>query len=519
VIRYIKTYKGAFFFGWLLGVFSIFFGYIWLTYTINKFGGEALPEIASYPVFLLYCIVFCMKFPITFLLLKLADKNLEKVPIFITFPIILTAVEFIIPELFPFFFGNMMHKNLLAMQIIDITGMPGMTFLVGLSNAFIFTLLEFFFPKETNSKRIKRFPYIITAITLIILIGVHLYGYYRIEYIKDYEKNVEDLKIGFIQPNTPMKRDDFKDKEQYSDWIEGESIRKYSERISLDLTRKMLKENENLDLIVWPESGVPFYYTINSSFTKEIKKIVDEYDIHMFINDYGEAENGYYNNNDLIGPPNGRIIDSYQKIVLLAFGEYNPFKKTFIEEWFPEIIRIMDASAMGHGIPGEEIKVLSFNLNGREITFVPQVCYEIIIPSLTREFTKLGGDFIINLTNDRWFGKTKATIQHYILGSARSIENRMYLLRSTVSGISTVNNAWGEHIPFKNMKGENKQFTNIFEKDYAVTTIKPLNISSFYKRYGNVFAWIITPLALAIFILSIIKIIERRFSISILGSD
>ncbi len=508
-IRYIKTYKGAFFYGWIVGISGIFFGFIWLTYTINNFGGSAIPPIASYPIFLLYCIVFCMKFPIFHLLLKIVDKNLKNIPIFITFPIILTAVEFIIPELFPFYFGSLMHKDLLAMQIIEFTGMSGMTFLVGLSNGLIFTILEFFFPKETKYEYRKKFPIIIVSIGVIIILSVHLYGYLRINNLKEIENNIEEINIGFIQPNTPMLKDEFKDKEQYPDW-EGESIIRYSKKVAIDLTKNLLENNKDLDLIVWPESAVPFFYSIESDFKEEIIELVKEYDIHMFINDYDRDEIGYYNNNDLIAPPDGRVLDSYRKIVLLAFGEYNPFKRTIIEEWFPEIIQIMDASSMGNAIPGDEIKIMSFNLDGRELSFIPQVCYEIIIPSLTRQFAQKGGEFILNLTNDRWFGKTKASKQHLILGSARAIENRMYLLRSTVSGISTVNNSWGSHINFKNMDGEDIKYSNIFEKDSMVASIKPMSINTFYKQYGDVFAWIVFILSITLFVLSIIRIIMRK---------
>lgn len=547
IIKYTKTYKGAFFLGWVVGITGVFFGFNWLIHTITTFGGTSIPNWSSYPIFILYCIVFSLKFPLFHIFVKLINKHLSKIPLIILFPIILTATEFLVPELFPFHFGNIMHKNLLAMQIIEITGISGMTFFIGLSNALIFTIISYFFPKFTKTPKRKQFPYVIVSIGLIIVIGIHVFGYFRMQTIESIANEKEDITIGFIQPNTPMPLEDFNNLPAYSDRQPGENRTTYSKRKCIELTYKILNKNPDLDLIIWPESAASFFYrNRNNNFIKQIKDIIKKYDIPMYINDFDmneyskedyekyleftkirydeeeyekrkkQIENNkiklynIYNNSDLVIPPDGKVKDSYRKVFLLAFGEYNPFKNTILEKLFPVLRDFMEGSGISNATPGNEFKILSFDSKNRSYNFAPQICYEIIIPSFTRQFTSLEADFIINATNDRWFGVSKASMQHLLLGMPRTIENRMYMIRSTNSGISSVLSATGKNILFESKNGDNTIYSPLYEEDYMIAKIKPLNINTFYKSYGDVFAWLISILGLVGLVLAIIKIISKR---------
>ncbi len=633
IIRYTKTYKGAFFIGWIVGISGVFFGFNLLIYTVDTFGGEAFSNVMASFVFLLYCVFFSLKFPVMHLFLKLADKNLSRISLLIVFPVILTATEFLIPEIFPYFFGNLMHKDILAMQIVEFTGMPGMTFLMGLSNAFIFVILSYFFPDFTKSEKKENFPFLGVAITLVVFLGIHLFGFFRIQNIDFIEKDIEEVKIGFVQPNTALlskhftnefeqiKPNDFRrirsklendkdkkdilnyytyfidkntettlpkeingkiferyllkalksnqnkktviasyvknpdtqnyilrpdlDKEQihktikifkslgyiltrvvseekkeemlktfysvgyypqYPDKQPRENQYSYSRRKCIELSQELLENYDDIDLIVWPEGGAHFYSSEKDKIMKKIKQMVKDYKVPMYVNNfYRDKEKGLFNNSDLVVPPDGEVTDYYRKIYLLAFGEYNPFKRTIIEKMFPDLIKMMDASAMFESRPGEEIKTLTFEKDGKELSFAPQICYEIIIPHFTRRFTNQGAEFIVNATLDRWFGYTKASSQHMLLGSARAIENRMYLIRSTATGISATIDPTGKFEPFYSKKqGEGATQTRLYDSDYGVVKIKPLNINTFYKSYGDVFGWIVAVIGIIGAILSIV---------------
>jgi apolipoprotein N-acyltransferase len=233
--------------------------------------------------------------------------------------------------------------------------------------------------------------------------------------------------------------------------------------------------------------------------------------VYFFINDYdiekiqknGEIITKLYNNNDLISP-DGELVDSYRKVFLLAFGEYNPFKDTFIEKIIPGTDTFMEGSGISNVTAGNEIKLMEMG----KWKFAPQICYEIIIPHFTRLFTNLGSDFIVNSTNDRWFGKSKASKQHLLLGLPRAIENRNYIVRATNSGISTVISATGKIKSFSSHNGE-VMFSPLYKQDYMVAEITPINIDTFYKNHGEYFAYLI----LSLFILFIIYIVWMKFYI------
>lgn len=633
IIRYTKTYKGAFFIGWVVGIFGLLFGFNWLIYTVDTFGGASFSNVMAFFVFLLYCIFFSLKFPVMHLLLKLADKNLSRISLLIVFPVLLTATEFLIPEIFPYFFGNLMHKDVLAMQIVEVTGMPGMSFLMGLSNALIFVILSFFFPEFTKSEKKDDFPFLGVSIALVVFLAVHLFGFFRIQNIEYIEKNIEEVKVGFVQPNTPLLREHFvneferikpsdfnkirrklkydeenkdilnyytyfidknsetglpnkingkifenyllkalksnQDKKtvvmsyvknpdtqnyilrpdlnkeqinktkkifksmgyiltrvvsqekkeemlksfysveyypQYPDKKPHENQYRYSQDKCLELSEELLKNHKDIDLVVWPEGGAHFFSRENDKIMKKVREMVKKYDVPMYVNNfYMNEEKKLFNNSDLVVPPDGKIADYYRKIYLLAFGEYNPFKGTIIEKLFPDLIKMMDASAMFESAQGTEIKTLTFEKDGKKLSFAPQICYEIIIPQFTRRFTSQGANFIVNATLDRWFGYTKASSQHMLLGSARAIENRMYLVRSTATGISAVIDPIGRYEPFYSKKdGEGTLQTRLYDSDYGVVSIKPLDVDTFYKSYGDVFGWIVSVIGIIGVILSLV---------------
>jgi len=99
------------------------------------------------------------------------------------------------------------------------------------------------------------------------------------------------------------------------------------------------------------------------------------------------------------------------------------------------------------------------------------VCYEIIFPGLTRRFALQGADFIVNATDDAWFGPTTASWSHSHDGLPRAIENRMPLVRCTNSGTSVIVSAAGEFITAP---------TPLFQETALFGVIRPPHIRTFY---------------------------------------
>jgi apolipoprotein N-acyltransferase len=143
----------------------------------------------------------------------------------------------------------------------------------------------------------------------------------------------------------------------------------------------------------------------------------------------------YITNSLFVLDQQGEIVPPhYSKSILLAFGEYIPGEKMFpqIRNWLPAIGQF----AAGNG-PTTLLKLGDYKIG-------PQICYESIFPDFTRRLSNLGAQFIVNATNDSWYGTWQEPYQHMYMTLARAVEFRRPLLRATNTGISTVVLASGE---------------------------------------------------------------------------
>ena len=113
----------------------------------------------------------------------------------------------------------------------------------------------------------------------------------------------------------------------------------------------------------------------------------------------------------------------YDKVHLVPFGEYVPFKK-----WLPFIGKIVEH--VGDFKAGEKGSTLSWKNNRLGVL----ICYELIFPNLSRQATQNGASALINITNDAWYGRTSAPYQHFSMAVFRAVENRRALVRSANTG-------------------------------------------------------------------------------------
>jgi apolipoprotein N-acyltransferase len=195
-------------------------------------------------------------------------------------------------------------------------------------------------------------------------------------------------------------------------------------------------------------------------------------------------ETFYYNSAFLISPE-GKVAGRYDKIHLVPFGEYAPLSG--ILGFTRDII-----GAMGDFQPGEEVR----NLAVPQGKFGVLICYEAILPDLTRQFVDRGARFLVNITNDAWFGHTAAPYQHISMAALRAVENRVPMARAANTGVSG----------FIHPSGRILQASGIFTKAILFDTIYLKNRWSFYTQFGDLF----TYLCLGYTILFLIYIRYRR---------
>lgn len=423
--------RGSFFCGlslWLLGMY-------WLT-EVTRLGYIIL---ASYMA--LYMVVFG--------LIRFYNKS------FFVVPLSWTALEFIrgnfgggIPWLL---LGASQYKFISLIQVANITGVYGISFLVSMVNA------------GFSSFSRRKWIFILCVFALTILYGKHV-G----------EKPIagKSIRIGLIQPNIPL---DIKWDSQYTNWM-------------IDKLTGLSEKATPCGLMVWPETAVP---TLPESeiTQKKLRQMTDELDCKLITGSQGIDTKGNYYNSAFLISNDGKPDAEYRKIHLVPFGEYVPFGN------FMPLFRKL-TPIQGEFKKGTEYTV--FNLDGMTLSVL--ICFEDIFPGLARRFVSNGAEILVNITNDVWFGKSAGPYQHAVLSIFRAVENRTPLVRATNTGVSCFISPNGEIVEIV----KDKLGRELFIDGLAVRDIVANRDNTFYTRYGDIFG-------LAC-VFSLIITIRKRFS-------
>ena len=163
--------------------------------------------------------------------------------------------------------------------------------------------------------------------------------------------------------------------------------------------------------------------------------------------------------------PHERNFSRYDKIHLVPFGEYVPLR-SFLRFAHKLVVGIGDFS------PGDTLTLFSLP----QSTFGFLICYEIIFPDLAQRYGRAGVGFLVNITNDAWFGRTGAPWQHFSMAVFRAIENRISVVRSANSGISGIIEPTGAI----------KTRTPLFTRTSVVGIIPVTPMPTFYNKYGDI---------------------------------
>lgn len=188
----------------------------------------------------------------------------------------------------------------------------------------------------------------------------------------------------------------------------------------------MLKDLQKQDLIVFSETAFPVSIPDVQEVRKWVENLAREKESYVLIGSPIE-ENGRIYNSALLFSPKGEIIGRYDKVQLVPFGEFVPWRKTF--PWLKKLgVRDFDFTP---GKGWHPLKCKGFSLG-------PIICFESIFPKIAREYSIKGADILVVITNDSWFGRTWAGEQHLAFSSLRACEEGRYLLRATTTGISAI---------------------------------------------------------------------------------
>jgi apolipoprotein N-acyltransferase len=242
--------------------------------------------------------------------------------------------------------------------------------------------------------------------------------------------------------------------------------------------RLSLSFSKQPDLVIWPESAMPFFFQNEPLYQQKIFDLVNKGGFHLLFGSpaFQSAPEGTVRllNSAYLFPPTPAGQGSspfaearYDKIHLVPFGEYVPLKSMlfFVDKM---------VTGIGEFVPGKEARVLDI----RSAKIGTAICYEVIFPDLVRRFVNNGANMMATITNDAWFGQSAAPFQHFSMVVFRAIENRVPIARSANTGISGFIDAHGKIL----------QETPIFAEEARLQQL-PLGFRrTFYTAYGDIFA-------------------------------
>lgn len=302
----------------------------------------------------------------------------------------------------------------LLMQSVSVTGMIGMNALA----VFVFAM-----PGLFAGRRDVRLGIALAAVLVAAHVG---YGYFRL--MSPLPEPGRSINVRIVQPNIDL-----------SEKWDGSVV----DRVFADLLEQSGRAPEadagKPELILWPETSVPFLFTERPDALVAIGEMLGEGQMLIAgaVREEGDptasAGARYYNSVVAINDK-GEIVDAVDKVHLVPFGEYLPFADLLSRIGLTQLV----AGPMNFAAGTDRHAIA---LPGGS-SVMPFICYEIIFPGLVA-VDVASSEIIVNVTNDAWFGDTPGPYQHFRQAQVRAVENGLPVLRAANTGISGIVDSHG----------------------------------------------------------------------------
>jgi len=371
------------------------------------------------------------------------------------------------------------HQNLAVIQIASFAGAYGVSFLIVLVNTAIARVIVAQTPlwkglaglknaAQSTSGRV--FLPVATAGLLILVFG---YGQNALSGLA--ERRI--IKASVLQGNINQEMKG--NPRKHRAYI----MEKYA-----DLTRRAASDKP--DLIVWPEAATPGFVLKDIDLYSRLVRIIRGVNTYFVV---GSSEYPKFSktktefmksgNTALFFSPEGKVLGQYLKIHLVPFWECIPLEG--IIDW-PRFIVPGDKKL--YEIPGQEYTL--FNL--KDAKFGVIICWENVFAEQFRTFVKNGADFMLNITNEGWFGDTAAPHQMLAISVFRAVENRCAIARAANTGISCFIDPHGRITG----RVQDNQKKDTFVEGYLTGAIPIPRHKTFYTQHGEVFVYFCIAIAL-----------------------
>ena len=432
--------RAAFGLGWLGGFVFFLLLLRWLNFTFSVYSAIPWP-LVWFPTALLaaYCGLYTGLF--AGVLSWIASRGSSLTAIAVA-PFVWVAAEWVRGWLMGGFpwgsLGYSQHRHLAVIQIAELGGVYAVSFLVVAVNAALAAVVTLT-PRRSLAA---------LAVAALLTAGALAFGHSR---LGELGAPVETAAVAVLQPSIaqPLK---------YDPNFAASSLANY-----FDLTLRA--GQARAELIVWPETSTPTVLRADPVLLGALRRLSGDVGAPLLVGsiDADRASAPKYRNSAFLLDERG-VVNRYDKIQLVPFGEYVPLSGVigFVRGW-AEFIADLE--------PGSRSVVFS----GPPAPFGIVICYEGIFPALVRRFVRDGARFMVNMTNDGWFGRTAGPLQHLGMYPFRAVEHRVSVVRAANTGVSAV------IAP----SGEIRQSLPLFTRGLLTERVPLRTRQTLYTRFGD----------------------------------
>ena len=434
--------------GWVAGTAGSIPLYYWIAYTIAVQGklGWALGSLAAFLVSAYVGAYFSVA--------AAAARNLESrfgARGLWLFPFVWTAVEMARSYLFSGFPWMLLGYNLAGSaalrQSADLAGVHGLSFLLALSSVSVYL---------AGRRLCDRFP-AKAAIPLIpgiaVILFLVLYGRSASPNPAGSAARLPEVKVAVAQGGI----------DQSVKWNPGNQLATLG--IYGELTRTA--RDAGAQVVVWPETAAPFFYGWEAGLSRRVEAIAVSGGIPiLFGAPWYDPAGGEFYNSVFQMDARGVVLGRYDKRHLVPFGEYIPLRP---------VLFFLSKLTPGAGDFSTGTSPALFRVHGQPVA--ASICYEALFPALIREGVLEGATWLVNVTNDAWFGDTVAPHQHLAMARMRCVEFRRPMVRAANSGISAVIEA----------DGGIAASLGLSRRGVLVAAVRPATGETVYAKTGEIF--------------------------------
>lgn len=301
-------------------------------------------------------------------------------------------------------------------QLAKLAGILGVSFLVVAINALLAEILLGIQGRWVKSA--------LLVLSCLMIFSAHRFGELQLEGTDKVNQSGKTITVALIQANFSQKQ-----KLDYQNLPE-------IQRVHLEMTEKALRGKP--DIIIWPETAIPFYLQDNIPLFIHLREIARKNSVLLVLGTPRHEGKTPYNSTMFISP-DGVFIGWHDKHKLIPFGEYLPLRPLLIPI-LSKIPALKDSIFLeGDFSAGQETRPIetSFGKIGMGI------CSDSLFPEVFRKMRNDGADFFFTITNTAWFGHSSASEKLHAIDRVRAIENRRYVIQCTNVGITAIIDPWG----------------------------------------------------------------------------